>query len=400
MIRATIRQCGGRLCQRLRSLAALECRLESLSGGNLWQDGRIAHGYGLVERQERRYSGPSAVVENLSQRRSVLLLTGVDRYSFLQGLVTNDIEELQSDPSVARCMYSLLLNHKGRFMHDMFVYNVGDAETSGNGSLLIDLHKPSLSSVVKVLKRYKLRSRVEIEDVSEKYSVLYSSHDSGDVLSSVASSHPCHTFKDPRHAALGYRCLLERSPTSLSQDKDLDESTRAHVGLRYALGIPEGDLEIPSGRAIPLEFNTDALHGISYTKGCYMGQELTARTHFQGLVRKRLLPVTVSAVGGELAAISRALEKARIQDADGGGDAVDVVDPERNARKGGKKVGSLLALQGGQGLALLRLKGLMGKTVGLRVKSVSGDVTTFQAKVEASIPDWWPQEWYQSAQET
>ena len=353
---------------------------------------REAEGFDRPAREGLRYpsfctaSAPCAedetrVVEDLSPRRSVIQLRGADRYSFLQGLVTNDVEELEREPSGSRrCMYSLLLNHKGRFLHDLFVYNVGDGS-----SLLIDLHKPSLDSVVKVLTRYKLRSKVDILDVTDRYSVVYSSSLGG--AEGLAGS---LAFKDPRHDLLGYRCLVEQPPGSVGGE---GSGPSAHAALRYTLGVPEGDREMPTGKAIPLEFNVDALNGISYTKGCYMGQELTARTHFQGLVRKRLVPVTIKAAGDALGSISRALS------GEGGEESeLEVVDPERNARKGGRKVGALLAAQDGKGLALLRLKGLKGKEFRLRWKGGSAE-DVLEAAVEPALPEWWPEDWYAKAQE-
>jgi len=332
---------------------------------------RQACGHQLQRGRHFTNAGAS-VVENLSGKRCVLHLQGVDRYSFLQGLVTNDVEQLQGGAN-RECMYSLMLNHKGRFMHDLFLYKLSE-----ESSLLIDLHKDSLKSVVKVLNRYKLRSKIDIKDVSDEYSVLYSSTDT---LDDDAFPSRKHIFKDPRHASLGYRCLVEVAPSELPSNL-LEDAPTYHTRLRYTLGIPEGDDEIPSGKAIPLEYNLDALNGISYTKGCYMGQELTARTHFQGLVRKRLTPVTISSAGADDETMRR------MQNAE----KVEVVDT--TSRK--KKIGQLVAAQGQQGLALLRLKGLEGKQLGLRLKSKSaGD----GAHLDAHLPEWWRPEWYASAQE-
>ncbi|QDZ21224.1 putative transferase [Chloropicon primus] len=334
------------------------------------------------EEEEKEGGNALKGMERLSMR-SVVELRGEDRYTFLQGLVTNDVDELEKETSAKKCMYSLLLNHKGRFMHDLFLYNVGRG-----GSLLMDVHKPSLDLVMKVLKRYKLRSKVDVEDVSDKYCVLYST--SEDDLVGLPNS---VAFKDPRHELLGYRCLVQESAGALPPHLARGSPDK-HTALRYSLGVPEGDKEMPSGKAIPLEYNIDVLNGISYTKGCYMGQELTARTHFQGLVRKRLVPAKIVADKEVLARISEHLLGEGAEEEN----PLEVVDTTKRKTRGGKGIGTLLGIHGNRGLALLRLKDLAGRTYGLRLK---GDAQqTFEAQVEPHLPDWWPKDWYASAQDT
>ena len=332
----------------------------------------------------------SSPLETLKFQRSVLLLEGADRYSFLQGLVTNDVEQLmpsEEGKSVHSCIYSLLLNPKGRFLHDMFIYNVGNEMEN---ALLLDVDLSSLKEVMKLLNRYRLRSKVKIKDVSDQYSVLSSAEDKVDetVLDTVSG---IHAFKDPRHSLLGYRLLVEDSDTS----KDylaMPEENKIPVNytrLRFELGIPEGDAEIPSGKAIPLEYNMDSLNSISFTKGCYMGQELTARTHFQGLIRKRLIPITISADENIMAAISEFFQNAKTSDMGEG--ALEIIDLPKK-----KKVGNMIAAYGNKAFALLRLKGLQEKELGLRQKKKSGETEVLPARIEVQVPEWWPEEWHNS----
>ncbi len=102
-----------------------------------------------------------------------------------------------------------------------------------------------------------------------------------------------HHFGDPRLPELGWRIFgpSDWTPTiSNNTGKIVQEDEERYKDLRYTLGVGEGVVEIPFGKSFPLEVNGDFLHGISFHKGCYLGQELTARTHHTGVVRKRLMP--------------------------------------------------------------------------------------------------------------
>ena len=106
------------------------------------------------------------------------------------------------------------------------------------------------------------------------------------MLMANAAGH--HWMGDPRLPDLGARTILPAG--CIPPGKVV--APEAFKDLRFRLGVPEGCSEVPSGEALPLEYNLDALNGVSYTKGCYVGQELTARTHFRGVIRKRLMPVS------------------------------------------------------------------------------------------------------------
>ena len=136
-------------------------------------------------------------------------------------------------------------------------------------------------------------------------------------------------------------------------------------------GVAEGDEEIPSGDAIALEYNIDGLHGISFTKGCYVGQELMARTHFKGVVRKRVMPVEFGPTTVPVA-VGAAVVDGTTQKSIG---TVRVVDENK-----------------GIGLALLRLKEALDEKRALRV--VGEDGTTVVAEiVHRKRPEWWPETW-------
>jgi folate-binding protein YgfZ len=103
------------------------------------------------------------------------------------------------------------------------------------------------------------------------------------------------SWPDPRLPALGHRLVL---PTGQDPLPLLPAGCRSchpatFTSLRYRLGVAEGAAEVPTGKALPLEYNLDYLHGVNFHKGCYIGQELTARTHHTGVIRKRILPLTI-----------------------------------------------------------------------------------------------------------
>lgn len=176
-------------------------------------------------------------------------------------------------------------------------------------------------------------------------------------------------------------------------------------------GVAEGDSEIPTGEVIPFEFNLDGLNGISFTKGCYVGQELMARTHFKGVVRKRLLPFVAVAPGAgsslmhQLEAAGAAAPRAAVAAAEAGaslgsegspvaatvqvGAAVYAEPPGGSGKR--KQVGVVRVVDGTLGLAVLRL----GAVEAARATGQPLLLGEGEAAVELCPwrPDWWPEGW-------
>ena len=195
--------------------------------------------------------------------RGVLRLSGADRLGFLQGLVSNDVTKGQA-------VYSCLLTPQGKFLHDFFI--VPDGE-----SLLIECEADRRDDLMRRLKAYKLRSKVEIADEPNEQHVY--------TVFEVTRLPDCIHYQDPRSTLLGTRILAKEALSGKALSFD------AYDRLRISLGIPDGSRDMEVGKAILLENNIDIFHGIAWEKGCYMGQELTARTRYRGLVKKRLMPV-------------------------------------------------------------------------------------------------------------
>jgi folate-binding protein YgfZ len=203
--------------------------------------------------------------------RGVLRLSGPDRIGFLQGLVSNNVESAATDNAVYACM----LTPQGKFLHDFFLIEDGE-------SLLIECEGDRRDDLLRRLKMYKLRAKIDLADESEAFSSWAAPEMPRPGLGAVV-------YRDPRLPALGYRLLLPREFHPDLGGAPFDDYNR----LRIALAVPDGSGDMEVGKAILLENNVDLLHGVAWDKGCYTGQELTARTHYRGLVKKRLAPVRI-----------------------------------------------------------------------------------------------------------
>lgn len=220
------------------------------------------------------------------QNRGLVKVSGPDRRGFLQGLVSNDVNFLDSQP----CVYACLLNAQGKFLHDFFMTEKDDTiflECEG-GARAEDLARR--------LSMYKLRAKVEIAvEADVAVYVLY--HPLPDAsrlsLSLQGEGSRERIWPDPRHPAMGYRSFekpqLEERPFEI-WDRH-----------RILLTVPDGSRDMIPEKSTLLESNIDKLNGVSFEKGCYVGQELTSRMHYRGLAKKHLYTVKLPMeVEGEL----------------------------------------------------------------------------------------------------
>ncbi|MEO0412014.1 MAG: folate-binding protein [Pseudomonadota bacterium] len=192
--------------------------------------------------------------------RRVLILSGEERKSFLQGLITNDVNKIAPE----RWLYAGLLTPQGKYLYDFFITEVDDA-------LLLDCSEVHLTELKRKLMMYKLRSKVEISD-------------SDNTIFAHLDDTP-EAWQDPRHPAMGSR-RLDGTPTA---------DIAAYLSHRLAHGIPDGPADFLQDKTLWLETNADLLNGVDFEKGCYVGQELTARMRYRGKVRRRLIPVQAKA---------------------------------------------------------------------------------------------------------
>ena len=190
--------------------------------------------------------------------RAVLAVTGEDRIAYLQGLVSADVA--RAGPG--RCLWSALLTPQGKYLADFFIHATADA-------LLLDLAAEQAETVCARLLRFRLRSKVSIAPLQVAVHVAWPDAPQGAVA-------------DPRLPEAGFR-LLAPTPQGTG-------SVAAWERRRIPLGLPEPrDLDLE--KTVLLEAGFDELGAIAWDKGCWMGQELTARTRYRGLVKRRLVPV-------------------------------------------------------------------------------------------------------------
>jgi len=233
---------------------------------------------------------------------SVLRVEGPDSFKFIQGLVTNDLHTIAAQKSG----YTAWLNNKGRYLFDTIVSPEPEpASTSSSASstdatpssFLLQINRPLVPMFEEHLKRYKLRMKAQVTDISQEVNVWsVMSTDTDHVKKAVALNNQVRAnsaFVDPRVEALGARIMVPYGQTPVLPEETSSSlvDPKFYDAFRLAHGIPEGSKDMITEKSLPLECNLEWLNGVSFNKGCYLGQELTARTHFQGLLRKRLMPV-------------------------------------------------------------------------------------------------------------
>jgi len=265
--------------------------------------------------------------------RAVLAISGPQARDFLQGLVTNDIV---GGLAPGAGLYTALLSPQGKILFDLLV-------TEGDGALLLDVALETRDALLKKLKMYKLRAKLEIE-ARDQLAVFVDlkGHPQNRV---VPYADRAVSFPDPRLAALGMRSIGARAemPANLP-------GPRAYHQHRLALGVPEGS-DFGFEKIFALDAGLAELNGVSFTKGCYIGQELTSRMKHRATSRKRILTVRAEAPLPASGAVT----------------------------KGGTEIGELISTHGNIAFALIRLD---------RLEESQGDVTAAQIPVALHKPAW------------
>lgn len=238
----------------------------------------------------------------LPKTRGILAVAGEDREAFLQGLISNDVRKA----NLEHVLHAALLTPQGRYLHDFFLSESEDR-------YLLDVEAARLPDLCRRLGLYKLRSRVSLMQESERLAVAVLYGEAALERLGLAARPGLGKamaggffYVDSRLAALGARAILPGAAAPVLESLGFAPGDgAAYDRLRLTLGVPDGARDLPVEKAILLENGFDELHGIDWEKGCYMGQELTARTRYRGLVRKRLLPVTIDGPAPEPGEIVR-----------------------------------------------------------------------------------------------
>jgi hypothetical protein len=261
--------------------------------------------------------------------RGILAVSGDDRAGFLQGLVSNDTVRLASGGAI----YAALLTAQGKYLHDFIM-------VEQDGAIRLDAEAARIADLKRRLSMYRLRAKVAIEELPDLAVAAVFGGDLPDIA-----------FPDPRLPELGGRVILPRvTLRSTLNGLGLIEAEFAEYDrLRLGLGIPDGSRDLVVDKSILLEAGFDELHGVDWQKGCYIGQELTARTKYRGLIKKRLFPVRIDGAAPE---------------------------PGTILTLDGKEAGEMRSSLGDIGLALVRLENAAAPLA-------AGDTT-----VRATAPAW------------
>jgi len=241
--------------------------------------------------------------------RGVVRVAGADSAKLLQGLITADMDRLEKQSAI----FGGLLTPQGKILFDFFVVRAEEG-------YLLETCREKAADLIKRLTFYKLRANVTITDVSEDHSVaaLW-----GGAAPEVAP--PVIVYQDPRLAELGWRAIAPQSfDWSTVGSIVAPETYHAH---RIAHGVPEGGRDYAFGDTFPHDALFDQMDGVSFQKGCYVGQEVVSRVQHRSTARKRVVPL----------------------------DGSEPLQPGAEVKAGEAVIGSVGSVAGHRGLALLRI---------------------------------------------
>ena len=223
--------------------------------------------------------------------RAILYLNGEDTKEFLQNLITNDIKKV----SETNTCFASLLSPQGKFLYEFIIIK----HKSG---YLIDCEKSQADELYKQLSIYKLRSKVEILNLSNEFVVAAFSREKfltfdqvQDKIGFTIKYREDPIFLDPRNKQLGARLIinLEKLYLSLKKLNLHAANLREYYSFSHKIGIVPKDLNKLQNKLFGIECNYEELNGIDFKKGCYVGQENTARIKLKNKLSKRLLPINI-----------------------------------------------------------------------------------------------------------
>ncbi|MGY8999461.1 MAG: CAF17-like 4Fe-4S cluster assembly/insertion protein YgfZ [Rhodospirillales bacterium] len=221
--------------------------------------------------------------------RQVLKISGEEARDFLQGLVSNDLTRVSENQAI----YAALLSPQGKYLHDFFIAEL-------DGDFYLDCESARVDDLFKRLRMFKLRAKVDLELIEDMAVVALFGELVHDALSINATPGSALywlggiLFTDPRLSEVGARAILPRNALEIAlQNKKFNKTPlEEYDSLRLSFGLPDSSRDMEVDKTILLEVGFDELNGVDFNKGCYVGQELTARTKHRGLIKKRLIPVS------------------------------------------------------------------------------------------------------------
>jgi folate-binding protein YgfZ len=257
--------------------------------------------------------------------RAAIAVSGHDARGFLQGLVTNDVNRVTAECAI----YAALLTPQGRYLFDFFVVEIG-------GVLHLDCEAARRDELLKRLSIYKLRAKVALAPTEGIGVIAAFGIGAADALGledrpgRAAAFAGGTAYVDPRNAHAGVRVLapIEAAAAALEVAEFRRVDFVAYDAMRIRIGLPESGRDLVAEKALLLEFGFEALNGVDFEKGCYVGQEVTTRMKRRDLVKRRLMPVKIDGVAPE---------------------------PGTKILRGAIEAGELRSSRDGAGLALLRI---------------------------------------------
>lgn len=275
----------------------------------------------------------------LLQNRTIVQISGNEAANFLQTLTTNDILN-------KKYSFNYLLSPQGKYLFDFFVIKSSDDD------LLIDIDSRSAADFAKKLNLYKLRRKIDIIDQHNKYVCLYS-HAQFNKKGVIA------IYQDPRLQKLGFRIILDRNESA-----DLAYTPGLYFQDKYQFIIPDGRLDLVYDQSLPFHYGGEELSAFSYTKGCYVGQEVISRAKYQGQLRKKIFGAIAHDLTANLALFHN-------------GDDINDIN--------GQKIGSFCSGYNNLGIIILneeKYLGLSQKTA--IINSIDGK----RQQIKIIVPEW------------
>ena len=285
--------------------------------------------------------------------RGLLKVAGDEARSFMQGLISNDVDKVTPE----RAIYAALLTPQGKFLHDFFVAELG-------GRLVLDCEGDRMADLERRLMMYRLRAQVTFDDIGGDFVVAaligegaLEASGLGPEAGRAAPFAGGIAFADPRLAIMGGRAILPKEGAAETLETAGFNSADAadYDRLRLEFGLPDGSRDMVVEKAILLDSGFEELGGVDFNKGCYIGQELTARTKYRALVRKRLMRV----------------------DVDG-----PLPDSGTRVMLGNKEAGEIRSGRDGVAIALLRLEQIA------KARESGEPLTAGEALITPVKPDW------------
>nr|POF18614.1 putative transferase caf17, mitochondrial [Quercus suber] len=338
-------------------------------------------------------SAPASGAAKLTSRR-LISLHGPEAPKFLQGITTNNVRD---DSSAG--FYAAFLTAPGKVLNDVFVYPTlstswhAEQNKDTDQGFLVEVDGDQAETLLKHIKRHKLRSKFKLRLLDEGELDVWSVWKEGSRWTPHTQAGTSElgglTLVDSRAPGMGQRMLLTSSSASALASEVQETPLSAYTIRRYVRGVAEGQQEIPRDDCLPMNYNFDIMGGIDFRKGCYIGQELTIRTHHTGVVRRRILPVQLYGSGS---ATPEKLEYDPDRSPPTGiPEGTEIRKDDRRQKSTGKLISSI----GNIGLGMCRLEQMSDLAVSSESSTFSPDekffiMATDESKigVKAFVPDW------------